>query len=44
MGMMFGTWNRSGSLKTVASLLVKYNLDIVAVSQQNMEVGILIVT
>jgi exonuclease III len=38
MDMRFGTWNvrslyRAGSLKTIASELAKYNLDLVAVQE-----------
>jgi exonuclease III len=44
MDMRFGTWNvrslyRIGSLKTVASELVKYKLDLVGVQEVRWEKG-----
>jgi exonuclease III len=44
MGMRLGTWNitsvyRTGSMKTVASKLAKYNLDPVAVQEVRQDEG-----
>jgi exonuclease III len=44
MDMRFGTWNvrslyRAGSMKTVASKLAKYNLDLAAVQEVRWDEG-----
>jgi hypothetical protein len=39
MDMRFGTWNVRGSLETVVSELVKYNLDLVAVQDVRWDKG-----